>query len=89
MKTIYKYEIELNNVITVKMPIGAEILTVQIQNEIPCIWAKVDTEEKVRNYNFAIFATGSPIGMEGYKLTYINTFQLNNGALIFHLFQIK
>jgi hypothetical protein len=30
----------------IEMPIGAEILCIQTQNEKPCIWAKVDENSK-------------------------------------------
>jgi len=39
MKTIYKYPVEIKDKIRVSMPIDAEILCVQVQYDIPCIWA--------------------------------------------------
>ena len=38
MKKIYKYELEITEIQTVEMPVGAEILCVQFQDEALCLW---------------------------------------------------
>lgn len=45
MKTIWKFELPDADC-KVKMPIGAEIVKVEAQNGVPCMWAIVDTEAK-------------------------------------------
>ena len=49
MKTIYKYTLDSHDC-TLQLPKGAEILTVQLQNQIPTLWALVNpmtvTEER-------------------------------------------
>ena len=42
-KQIWKFGINPNKII-VEMPKDAEILTIQTQNETPCIWALVNPE---------------------------------------------
>lgn len=81
MKTIYKYT--LNNV-GIEMPIGAEILTVQIQNDKPCIWAMVDPEAEKKVRHFQVFGTGQPIPEVSMK--YIGTYQELGGSLVWHVF---
>ena len=46
MKTIYKYELNLYGTTTLDLPIGAEILTVQIQFDKICIWALINPKNK-------------------------------------------
>lgn len=91
MKTIWKYELNPGNPYVIGMPEGAEILTVQVQNNVPCIWAKVDTEAELEERIFYVFATGQEIDLDGQDvyLAYIGTFQLNGGSLVFHVFELE
>ena len=94
-KSIWKFPMEVNDKVTISMPKGAEILTIQTQqigkftpDETPCIWALVDTENGKEERYFEIFGTGHPIPNDmGVERKYINTFQLKGGALVFHLFE--
>lgn len=86
-KVVYKYGVETTGEFTVNLPLGAEILTVQIQSEIPFMWALVDPDAKQEPRRFRLVGTGHPINNGA--LTYIDTFQLQGGRLIFHLFEIK
>jgi len=83
-KTIFKYGAELADDFTIGLPEDAQILTVQIQHGKPFIWALVDLENRVCDRRFRLIGTGHPAN--GETLSYINTFQLNNGSLVFHLF---
>jgi len=87
MITVYKYKI-VPNQNSILIPKGAEILTVQTQDNIPCIWAKVDTEAKHEERFFEIFGTGHKIHCDmGVDRKYIGTFQIDNGNFVFHLFE--
>lgn len=85
MKTIYKYSIETTDEQNINMPEMAEILTVQIQYGRPYIWALVDTENEQGVKTIEVFGTGNPIP-DGVR-SYIGTYQLLNGELIFHVFE--
>ncbi len=97
MKTIYKYAVPLKDTFTINLPKGYTILSVGVQNVVsfdrrsqsPYIWVLIDTEN-VKNskpVNFRLAGTGHPI--EEYSfLRFIGTFQLQDGALVFHLFEI-
>lgn len=85
MKTIYKYQLETTGAQLIEMSMGAEILTVQTQNEVPCVWVMVDLDLAKIQYAFRIFGTGHPIE-EGFKGKYIGTYQLRGGALVFHVY---
>ncbi len=86
-KQIWKFAINTNS-FTIKMPKGSEILTMQTQNETPCIWALVNPENVKELRHFEIYATGQDIHYDmANEHKYINTFQSNSGSLVFHLFE--
>lgn len=86
-KQIWKFAIN-PNLIMVKMPKDAEILTIQTQNETPCIWALVNPENAKELRHFEVYGTGRDISCDiGIERKYINTFQLDGGSLVFHLFE--
>jgi len=86
IKTIWKYKLSTTDEQVIEMPAMAEILTVQIQNGEPCLWALVDSSypHKEKRY-IEIFGTGNPIGTG--PRTYIGTYQLDGGKLVFHVFE--
>ena len=87
-KIIWKYDCAVNDVVTIEMPVGAEILTVQSQHGNPRIWALVDPNNSTEKRYFEMFGTGHPINCDGgITKKYIGSFQLYDGDLIFHLFE--
>jgi len=80
MKTIWKYQIA----VMARMPKGAEILTVQMQNEEPCVWAVVEPDAEKENRYLEVFGTGQPIH-EDVERRYIGTFQ--QPPFVWHLFE--
>ncbi len=85
MKTIYKYPLLIEDKQVVSMPINAEILTVQIQNGIPCIWALVDTSSPLSDVSVRVYPTGGEVE-QSQNLKYCGTFQMIGGGLVFHVF---
>ena len=84
METIWKYELETTDHQELELPLAAKVLTVQMQNGKPCLWALVDTEEQKAGQSICIFGTGHPVEFVG---DYLGTYQLNDGALVFHVFK--
>lgn len=87
-KTIWKFPLELTFRQSIVMPVGAEILTVQIQNEIPCLWALVNPDEVVEFRHIEIFATGTRFYDIIVPRKYISTFQMGKGQLVYHAFYL-
>lgn len=85
MKTIWKYQAPIRGNLDVHMPLGADILCVQTQYGEPNIWALVDPGAVSVKRKFVWHGTGHSI--DGSSLKYIGTVQLNNGNLVFHLFE--
>ena len=89
MKTIYKYEINAVDMVYIDMPKCAKVLTLQIQNGTPMIWALVDNKNETEQRVFDIIGTGHSVpDLNGFRREYINTFQLHGGSLVFHLFEL-
>lgn len=87
MLKIYKYPLIPNDIIKIKLPKGAIILTAQSQFDVPCIWALVNPNIETEERLFKIIGTGYDISES--NLIYIDTIQISAGTLIFHIFEIK
>lgn len=87
MKTVWKYPLTVTESQIVLIPKGAAILTVQTQNDMPFLWAQVDTNAPPVPRYIAIIGTGiqSDVGHGGY----ISTFQILGGKLVFHAFEVN
>jgi len=66
MKEVWKYPLRLlDGQQVVKMPTGAEVLSVGIQGSTPTIWAEVDPAAKMEPRYFQVHGTGHPISNGG------------------------
>lgn len=90
MRSIWKFDVPVADRLLIQMPEGAKVLCVQVQNETPCIWAKVDpgTKVPVEVREFRVYGTGHNID-ESEALEYVGTFQLLGGSFVGHLFEVK
>ena len=85
MATIYKYTLEPGRT-KLQMPQGAQVLTVQMQNGTPCLWAKVDPTRSTELRIFDVYGTGHTMPDDP-RLMYVATFQMDGGALVWHAFE--
>ena len=81
-RQIWKFELDSDG--EIQMPAGANILTVQTQNDKPMIWAIVDPQAPMETKKFTVLGTGWFVPPS--TGVYIGTFQLQGGALVFHVF---
>lgn len=87
MRQIWKYPLQVENRQVLELPVGSNILSVQTQNRVPCMWVMVDPSEKeLEAVELYTIGTGHSIP-DDLELTHIDTYQLDNGALIFHVFK--
>jgi hypothetical protein len=85
MKVIWKYPIQINDIQTLTLPIGAEILCFQSQHNSQFIWCLVDMNcTQYKDRNFEIHGTGNPFDI-GLERKYIGTIQKDEYVL--HLFE--
>jgi len=91
MKRIYKYPLETTDAQIIKMPANAEVLTVKLQGETPCIWAKIETSNEMDDYRVRIIGTGHAIYDDETLGKYVGTYLINEdcsdgcGIGVFHV----
>ena len=86
--TIFKYTLDVKGTQAIEMPTGAKILTVQTQHGHVQLWALVNKLEPMRETrNIAVYGTGNPTPENCGE--YIATFQLHDGDLVFHVFEVN
>lgn len=87
-KTIWKFELEVTDNQVIEMPIGSELLTVQVQNGKPCLWALVNPTKNKEKRFIEMFGTGHEIHYDmGISRNYLGTLQFHDGLLIVHVFE--
>lgn len=88
MKTIWKFRLAGMDRQRLRMPKGAEVLTVQIQGDEPFIWAIVDDQAETETRVFDIYGTGNPLpeSVMGVR-KYVGTFQ--KAWFVGHVFEIE
>lgn len=86
-REIWKYPIQVTDWFEIAMPYEAEILCCQMQIDTPCIWALVNPDAPTEVRKFRLAGTGHAIFESA--LTFVGTFQMAGGALVFHLFEVE
>lgn len=89
MKSIWKYPLPVTDVVSIRMPVGAVVLTVQLRWTQVCLWAMVDTDAPtMETRRFRVFGTDHPV--EGVEADgYIGTVQQMDGAMVWHVFEVR
>lgn len=59
-RTIWKYPLAIDRNI-LQMPLGARVLTVQMQAGTPCLWALVWPHLETETRIFDVYGTGHPV----------------------------
>lgn len=85
MKTIWKYPIRIEEKFSINLPNGAKPLCVGVDNNnTPCIWAEVNTNNKYVKKTFYGYTTGQDMKRSG---KYIGTLFLYESSFIFHIYE--
>lgn len=83
---IWKATLEMKDSQNIVVPLGADILTVQLQKGQPTVWFICDDTTPMKSFKtINIYGTGQPLPNEPGR--YIATFQLQDGDLVFHAFE--
>lgn len=69
---VWKYLLKVEDVQSVDIPIGGQILDLQLQENNPCLWVLVVEDNPLESRIFRTYNTGQSIGCSG---TYIGTYQ--------------
>lgn len=86
MRTVFKYEVPIDNHVTLTLPCVHELLHFGNQRDVPTLWALVDPESAPIQRHFRLAGTGHTI--EEKNVRYVGTAQFAAGSLVFHLFEI-
>lgn len=85
MITVYKYPVKMEEDFSVRMPAGATVVHVGMQDGEPQMWCRVDTDQPERSQLFGVFGTGHNMSKHPVSCApHLGTFFI--GSLVFHLF---
>lgn len=82
---IFKYEIPLKYCFSILMPVHSKVVSFEVQNNIPMIWALVNEFSTEVMRHFSIIATGEKINFDVEFNPYIGSIQLD--GFVWHLFE--
>lgn len=82
--TIWKFPLRITDENAVRMPTGARILCVQVQNDSVYLWAVCDPETPEEVRKIVIIGTGHSVDAWRDEYAYIGTVQ--TGPLVWHVF---
>lgn len=88
MKVIYKYELKIDTQQEIYLPKGYNILSVQTQRCVPCLWVEIDKSKEKVPVKIVTIGTGIEFENNG-NLSYIGTYQINAVGLVFHVYEEK
>lgn len=86
MQTVYKQVLSFHTDQQIMLPVGAQILTIEVQHEELCVWYLCDPSKHVEPWTFRVVGTGISLPDDMNLFTYKGTVQLHGGALIYHTF---
>lgn len=85
MKKIFKYRFSIDSLQELTIPSGYQILSVQVQNGFPCIWALVEESNPSETLRIKTFGTGEIIPNAD-DLIYIGNIQFDKINFVGHVF---
>ncbi len=85
MKSIYKYPLVVQDEFVIVMPEGARLLDVQVQHGQP-VCGPWSTRRRIRRNGASPFVEQDTPQTASILRPTLGTFQLEGGALVFHLF---
>jgi hypothetical protein len=83
VETIFKYRLANQEEQFVEMPASAQILCVQMQGGLPCLWAQQPRDAALASRRILIIDTGWDLPESATR--YIGTVQ--NGPLVWHIYE--
>lgn len=87
MLTVYKYPVPIGDTVEIVLPEGAQILKVAVQMNESMMWALVNPHNKHVTRKFRFAGTGHHLDPSK-NYSFIDTFMMNGGSLVFHIFEI-
>lgn len=83
-RVIHKFPLDGVGVHNVVMPARAQLLTVQAQDSVLCLWALIDTTCRFVDRRVNVVFTGNAIRSDLFLGKYVATVQM--GQFVYHVF---
>lgn len=88
MRTVYKYPLNSVGLNTVHMPTGAKVLSCQLQQDVPTLWALVDDMQPLHPAReFIVTGTGHALHEAVEAAGFVATLQRDDG-IVLHVFEV-
>ncbi len=84
-KTIWKFDLRIDDHQYIRMPDGALILKIAVQHGQTCLWAEVDPENPMVDRKFFVAGTGHPLDPSPQR-RHLETLLI--GQFVWHVFEI-
>ena len=84
-KSIWKFPVPIMGRVRIEMPEDAKVLFAAVQHDEPCFWAEVSPDNKTVMRDFRIYGTGHRLPDDPGR--YLGTFIMNQGTLVFHVYE--
>jgi hypothetical protein len=82
---IFKYPLAVSEYQSIQMPRGAQVLSLQVQGRGPQMWALVEENQPLTDRGFITVGTGHVVPSHAGR--FVGTYQIQGGALVFHVFE--
>lgn len=87
MKKIYKYPLLSGLNTELNLPIGAQFLSLQVQDLIPTVWFETNPEQPVKQTEILCFGTGWILPENlNHTHKYLGTIILEYNSLVWHYY---
>ena len=90
-RVVWKYPVGMDR-FSLSLPMGAQVLCAQKQYGTIEMWVLVDPDPdvEIERRHFLLVGTGHEHDVAGLTYEgYVGTFQVRQGTLVFHLFELK
>ena len=85
---VWKYPLPIADWCEHSVPVGAKVLHIAAQDDVPCVWMEVEPETPhSETKRFRTYGTGHR--MDNVAQTYLGTYLLVNDAMVFHVYEQK
>lgn len=82
---IWKWQLKMAQQQDLGMPVGAQLLSLQLQDGNPTLWFLCDPDAPIELRRFAIYGTGQVV--PDTPREFLDTFQ--TGATVWHVFEVQ
>ncbi len=89
MRTVHKFPLEIKRNV-LDLPAHSILRSVQVQRGTPCVWIELDDNlPKFKRLTLVFIGTGHEVPYaEKQSFEYLDTFQMYEGELVFHLYYL-